>query len=213
MNSHLIPIKELANGGYENLEKEERISKITNDFDSFIDARANYFLKAIEVLSQGKQITVDAIIKNSKDLPEPIKNLKKEIEVIEVLIRDLLNEKLHNLSSEPFSQFVSEKTSQSTDFKIVSHLKKFPGENPDDYRKFRKKLNFFTLGEFKELIVKKDCWPEFESIFMSKPNLENRFNQLFTLRNQIAHNNELNDIMIKDGEAAIIWFKSILQKE
>ena len=48
-------------------------------------------------------------------------------------------------------------------------------------------------------------------MFKAKPNVEHRFSQLFTLRNQIAHNNELNDIMIKDGEAAIIWFKSILK--
>jgi hypothetical protein len=39
-----------------------------------------------------------------------------------------------------------------------------------------------------------------------------RFNQLFTLRNQIAHNNELNDIMIKDGEASILWLKGVLSK-
>ena len=211
LNSHLIPINELANGGYENLEEDERISKIIKDFDSFIESRAKYFLKTIELLTQGKQITVDAIIKNAKDLPEPIKNLKNEIEVIESLIKDLLNDKLHNISSDPFDQYVSEQTVKSTNFKIASHLKKFPGENPEDYQIFSKKLNFFTLGEFREIIVKKDCWLEFEPIFKSKPNLENRFNQLFTLRNQIAHNNELNDIMIKDGEAAIIWFKSILQ--
>ncbi|MGB2233090.1 MAG: hypothetical protein ACPHYB_00815, partial [Flavobacteriaceae bacterium] len=59
----------------------------------------------------------------------------------------------------------------------------------------------------------KDTWNEFEPMFKSKPNVEQRFNQLFTLRNQIAHNNELNDIMIKDGEASIIWFNSILKNE
>lgn len=63
------------------------------------------------------------------------------------------------------------------------------------------------------MIVKKDTWSEFEDMFKSKPNVENRFTQLFTLRNQIAHNNDLNEIMIKDGEASIIWFKSILKNE
>ena len=144
-------------------------------------------------------------------MPESIKNLKKEIEKIEVLIRNLLDDKLHIINSDPFNQLVSENTRQSTGFKIASHLKKFPGENAEDYQLFRKKLDFFTLGEFQSLIIKKACWAEFEPLFKSKPNLENRFNQLFTLRNQIAHNNELNDIMIKDGEAAIIWFNSILR--
>ena len=213
LNSHLIPIKELSNGGYEGMEKEERTNKIQSDFDNFIETRADYVLKAIDLLTEGKQITTESILQNGTELPQAIKDLKSEIESIEIQLRDLINSKLSGISAKPFEQFVSEKTRQSTEFKIASHLKKFPGENLDTYQSFRKKLNFFTLGEFKELIIKKDTWSEFEDMFKSKPNVENRFSQLFTLRNQIAHNNELNDIMIKDGEASIIWFKSILKNE
>ncbi len=213
LNSHLIPIKELSNGGYKGIDKDVRIRKIRLDFDSFINARADYILKAIELLTAGKQMTVESILQNSVKLPQLMKDLKSEIELIEILLRDLINDRFNKLSSKPFEQFVSEKTRQSTEFKIASYLKKFPGENIEDYSSFRKKLNFLTLGEFKELIVRKDTWSEFENIFKSKSNVENRFNQLFTLRNQIAHNNELNDIMIKDGEAAIIWFKSILKNK
>lgn len=213
LNSHLIPIKELSNGGYEGMDKEERIDKIQTDFYSFIEKRADYVLKAIDLLTEGKQITVESILQNSVELPQSIKDLKSEIESIEVMLRDLINNKLSQISAKPFEQFVSERTRQSTEFKIASHLKKFPGENLQVYQSFRKKLNFFTLGEFKELIIKKDTWNEFEHLFKSKPNVENRFSQLFTLRNQIAHNNEVNDIMIKDGEASIIWFKSILKNE
>lgn len=213
LNSHLIPIKELSNGGYEGLETEERIEKIQKDFDAFLDTRANYILKAIDLLTEGKQVTIESILQKTVELPQAIKDLKSEIEIIEIELRNLLNNKLTAISSNPFNQFVSERTRQSTEFKIASHLKKFPGESLEDYQAFRKKLNFFTLGEFKELIIKKDTWNEFEPMFKSKPNVEQRFNQLFTLRNQIAHNNELNDIMIKDGEASIIWFRSILKNE
>ncbi|MET6989182.1 GmrSD restriction endonuclease domain-containing protein [Sediminicola arcticus] len=213
LNSHIIPIKELSNGGYEGMEKEKRIDKIQSDFDSFIETRADYVLKAIDLLTGGKQITIESILQNSIELPQAIKDLKSEIESIEIQLRDLINVKLSGLSTNPFEQFVSDMTRQSTEFKIASHLKKFPGENFETYRSFRKKLNFFTLGEFKELIIKKDTWSAFEDMFKAKPNVEHRFSQLFTLRNQIAHNNELNDIMIKDGEAAIIWFKSILKNE
>ncbi|MGB1941207.1 MAG: hypothetical protein ACPHOD_00975, partial [Flavobacteriaceae bacterium] len=194
-------------------EKEERINKIQKDFDDFLETRADYILKAIDLLTEGKQITVESILQNAMELPQAIKDLKSEIENIEIELRNLINVKLSAISSNPFGQFVSERTRQSTEFKIASHLKKFPGENLGDYQTFRKKLNFFTLGEFKELIIKKDTWNEFEPMFKSKPNVEQRFNQLFTLRNQIAHNNELNDIMIKDGEASIIWFNSILKNE
>ncbi|RDK89213.1 DUF262 domain-containing protein [Marinirhabdus gelatinilytica] len=210
LSSHLIPIEELANGGYEGLEKEERLSKIYEDYESFLEKRADYVMSAIEALVSGKQIYADAIIKDDFKLPPALENLNKEIEQIEISIRDLVNERLLAVSDNPFYQFVPERTRQSAEGKINSHIKKFPGESLNNYQSFRKKLNFFTLGEFKDLIIKKDCWSQFEDTFKSKPNLENRFNQLFTLRNQIAHNNDLNDILVKDGEAAIMWFKSIL---
>ena len=210
LNSHLIPIKELSNGGYEGTE--QRIEKIKIDFASFVETRANLILKAMELLAEGKQITVETILKNSVGLPPAIQDLKSEIENIEKELRNVIDGRLSAISSNPFTQFVSETTRRSTENKIASHLKKFPGEHAQDYTSFRVKLNFFTLGEFKELIIKKATWNEFEPIFKSKPNLEQRFNQLFTLRNQIAHNNDLNDIMIKDGEASIIWFNSILKK-
>ena len=78
------------------------------------------------------------------------------------------------------------------------------------FSSFKTKLNYFTLGDLKEVVIKRNCWDYFEPTFKIRQNVDVRFNQLMTLRNQLAHNNELNDIMLKDGEAAIIWFKSIL---
>lgn len=213
LSSHLIPIKELSNGGYEGLGRAERVAKIKSDFNSFTEKRADYIIKAMLLLTEGKQITVESILQNSVELPPAIKNLKKEIESIEVFLRDLISTKLSGLSDKPYQEFVAERTRESAEHKIALHLKKFPGERLEDFQSFRKKLNFFTLGEYKDLIIKKSTWNEFEPLFKSKPNIQQRFNQLFTLRNQIAHNNELNDIMIKDGEAAIIWFKSIMKNE
>ncbi len=212
LNSHLIPVSELSNGGYEFLNNESRKKKIATDFEIFINKRAKYVLKAIDILTQGKQITIESIIRNGNELPESFQNLKEEIENIEIAIRDLIDLKLSK-SDNPIKHFVNEKTKQAVEFKIASHLKKFPGEDSGSFNSFRKKLNFFTLGEYKDIIVQGNCWEDFEPIFKSKANLIGRFNQLFVLRNQIAHNNELNDIMIKDGEAAIIWFKGILEKK
>ena len=211
LNSHLIPIQELANGGYADLEKDERLQKIEDDYFDFIEKRADYAIKAIELLTSGKQISIQDIIVEEYKLPEPLQDLNNQIERIEIELRNIVDEKLNQISENPFQNFVSERTRESTNNKIKGHLKKFPGDDLESYSSFRSKLNFFTLGEFKDIIVRKDCWPQFEDMFKSKPNLENRFNQLFVLRNQLAHNNTLNDIIIKDGEASIIWFKSILK--
>ncbi len=211
LNSHLIPIKELANGGYEGLEDEERLNKIKLDFADFLDARAEMILKAIELLTQGKSITIDTIIKNGSDLPPAIQNLFNEVERIEIGLRELINSKLEN-ETNPFDEFVPEIVRLRTDQKINSYLKKFPNESIEKFDSFRRRIDFLTLGELKDIIVNKKCWDSFEPLFGSKQNIDMRFNQLFTLRNQIAHNNELNDIMIKDGEASILWLKGVISK-
>ncbi len=56
LNSHLIPVKELANGGYEGITERERKEKITYDFDLFLAKRAEYMTYAAEQLVKGKDI-------------------------------------------------------------------------------------------------------------------------------------------------------------
>lgn len=62
LKSHLIPIKELKNGGYHGLTEIEKIEKIKLDFNSFIAKRAKYVVKAIEKLTAGSDINASEII-------------------------------------------------------------------------------------------------------------------------------------------------------
>jgi hypothetical protein len=68
LNSHLIPVGELANGGYEICAGElERKEKIKTDFNNFISKRAALFACAAEQLIQGKTISSSEIIKAIND--------------------------------------------------------------------------------------------------------------------------------------------------
>lgn len=62
LNSHLIPVKELANGGYEGITDKERKEKIARDFDLFVRKRAEYMAYAAEQLVEGKNISSSQII-------------------------------------------------------------------------------------------------------------------------------------------------------
>lgn len=57
LQSHLIPIKELANGGYDNLSDEQKVTKLKNDFDRFICRRAELVMKAVKLLVSGHQLS------------------------------------------------------------------------------------------------------------------------------------------------------------
>ena len=62
LRSHLISYDLLAKGGYEELDKEKSAVKLKADFDSFLNDRAKYFYKAIELLTCGEVITVDMLM-------------------------------------------------------------------------------------------------------------------------------------------------------
>ncbi len=80
LRSHLIPIHELANGGYEGLSEEQKFEKLKNDFDAFIKRRAELVLKAVRRLAEGHQLNATEICGGStmpkpreqEDRPEPL---------------------------------------------------------------------------------------------------------------------------------------------
>lgn len=59
--SHLIPIEELANGGYEGLSEEQKNVNLETDFQSFIRRRADLVHRAVDQLIEGRQINVGTI--------------------------------------------------------------------------------------------------------------------------------------------------------
>lgn len=61
LQSHLIPIKELANGGYEGLSKAEKDAKVKHDFDLFLRKRADLVIKTVKLLAEGRQLSMGEI--------------------------------------------------------------------------------------------------------------------------------------------------------
>ena len=53
LQSHLIPIEELANGGYERLSEKEKVEKVKLDFSAFIQKRAEPVVKPSAYLPKG----------------------------------------------------------------------------------------------------------------------------------------------------------------
>jgi hypothetical protein len=68
------------------------------------------------------------------------------------------------------------------------------------------------MRELEDTIVTKTLWPRFEARFISKEQLASRFRQLSELRNSIRHSRQVTDITLKDGEAAILWFATVIEK-
>ncbi len=61
LQSHLIPINELANGGYEGLSEEQKAEKLKDDLDAFMRRRADLVMKAVKLLVDGHQLSAAEI--------------------------------------------------------------------------------------------------------------------------------------------------------
>ncbi len=61
LQSHLIPINELANGGYEGLSDQQKFIKLTEDFEAFIFRRAELITRAVNQMVNGNQLNVAKI--------------------------------------------------------------------------------------------------------------------------------------------------------
>ena len=57
LQSHLIPINELSNGGYAGLSEEDKKEKLRRDFNEFISTRAKLVYEAAKCLAEGRQLS------------------------------------------------------------------------------------------------------------------------------------------------------------
>lgn len=149
---------------------------------------------------------------SSESINLDLQHYDEDIEKIELALRDILSENLERASEiDAYNELVPEKIREKANGRIKNWLGKNPGEDKIQFQTLRRKLDFFDFQEYKDVIVSKANYPIFEEIFGSKGTLEIRFNQIAELRNSIRHSRDITDATIKDGEAAISWFSSIIQ--
>lgn len=165
------------------------------DFEAFIAERQRTIQDAIENL----------LIKERLDLSPQLRELDAGTEGIELRLRSCINETLSgDVSGVP--PHIIEKV----DDRIGRAMKKNAALDEESYLALASKLEFFDLRELQEAITSKFAWAKFESRFLSKEALNNKFDQLAELRNGIRHSRAVSEIVRKEGEAAIIWFYKVL---
>lgn len=170
------------------------------DFDEFLRERQETIRDAIESM----------LIKEKLDIPVALKTLNDNIEKIELNLRNLILKKIGNENNH-YKITTPGHIQEKVDKRISAELKKSPGLSIADFAKLSEKLKYFDLFEYYDFIVSKTNWTIFEETFRNKEQLQNRFNQLSTLRNCIRHSREVSAVEKLDGEAAIAWFDKIIR--
>jgi hypothetical protein len=170
------------------------------DFEEFLSERQETIRNAID----------DMLIKEKVVIPIGLQTLNDSIEHIELQIRDIILSKIGS-GIEEYKAATPSHIQEKVDKRIHTELKKKPALTLEDFNNNTERLKYFDLFELYELVSSKQNWQIFEDVFRNKEQLQNRFNQLSTLRNCIRHSREVSAIEKLDGEASIAWFNSILK--
>jgi hypothetical protein len=133
--------------------------------------------------------------------------LDLNIEEIELKLRSLIGLKLDG-DAEKLPGHVAEKISE----KLRALAKKDAAVEISRYEPLLARLEFADMRELQDVILAKTLWPFFQSQFANKETLGAKFGTLSELRNAIRHSRTVDDITLKEGEAAIIWFDRILKR-
>lgn len=167
------------------------------DFDAFVGERQRTLQDAIETL----------LIKERLDLPPKLREIDAEIENVELAIRDVVES---TLGSDPST--IPGHVLQKVDDRVAKALKKNAALDPDWHKELKGKLEYFDLRELQDTILNSTLWPQFMCRFGTKEAAAAKFDQLAELRNGIRHSRTVNEVVRKEGEAAIAWFKYVLAK-
>jgi hypothetical protein len=171
-----------------------------SDLDDFLRERQNTIINAIE----------NQLIKEKINVPISLKELDNEIESIENSLRSFIVNSFED-SHKAYQKNTPGHIQEKVEKRIESEKRKNPHLSDNDFNLFSKRIMYFDLFEYYDIMASKLNWPHFEPYFKNKNQLQTRFKQLSTLRNAIRHSREVSPIERHDGEAAIAWFKGILK--
>ncbi|WP_419949133.1 GmrSD restriction endonuclease domain-containing protein [Candidatus Palauibacter sp.] len=169
-----------------------------DDFREFLDERERAVRQAIE----------DVLLQSRIDLPGDLRVLDEGIQEVEIGIRNLIETKL-----EGDRDAVPQHIQRKVDERLDRAIKKNAVLDAEHYESFRGQLEFFDLRELQDTIVNRHLWPRFEEVFGSKGTLERRFDQVADARNGIRHSRWVDDVTEKEGEAAVLWFQTVMGRE
>ena len=166
-----------------------------DDYEAFITERQRTIQEAISYL----------LIKERLDLSPQLRELDDSVEKTELALRFTVASALNGDASALPPHVI-----QKVDERIGRATKKNAALDADQFESLAGKLEFFDLRELQDTITSKTLWPQFEQRFGTKESLIAKLDQLSELRNAIRHSRSVNQIIAKEGEAALLWFDQVL---
>ena len=165
------------------------------DFEAFVTERQQTIQDAIG----------DLLVKERLDLPPRLRELDEAVERVELGVRQLVADALDDDPAE-----LPEHVRSRVADRVQRALRKNAALDAANYDALSGQLEFFDFRELENTITNKTLWPRFADAFGRKEAVVAKFDQVAELRNAIRHSRTVDEVVRKEGEAAILWFDRLL---
>lgn len=171
-----------------------------DNFEQFLDKRA----------SSIEQSFKDILGLRSKAEQQLETEPTKPVDLIEAKLRNLILEVLtEEFGSAFWDDAVPVDIRIAVKKKSDEYLRTYPYDEAH-LDEIETKFSYLDIMDYAKTISAN--WELFEEQFHSRGEIERHFLALKNYRNSIKHNRELNPVEKRNGEAAVLWFESVLSK-
>jgi uncharacterized protein with ParB-like and HNH nuclease domain len=167
------------------------------DFLEFLSDRERCFLQGID----------DFLLNQPTVREQSLDSLNEALETIELGARQLISATLNqDLELLPQHLVLGAKE------RIDAELRKDITKSRSDFEGLDTVLQYFDLRDLEKVVTSKALYDRFKDVIGPKEVFQRRFGQMAELRNAIRHSRSIDEVVKKEGEAAIVWFKSLLKQ-
>jgi hypothetical protein len=175
--------------------------------DSYLanDAFEPFLTWRLERLIDLLQARVGKLTAPARTVDPQLAKLDTRIEGTELELRELIVARLENDPAR-LPSHLAQKAQERRD----AAARREPGGQHTGVADLEASLEYLDLRDLQGVLSSKVTWPAFAPTFATKEALDARFSQLSELRNSIRHSRTTSAIVLKDGEAALLWFEQAL---
>lgn len=179
----------------------EAMKKDDAGFDNFIEHREELIKEEIRrKIGGASEIEIKI-----NDTPERL------VDEVEKKIRSLIDKTLTEKRVDYWNEFIPVGVKDSVVEKISAHTRKHPADENKKWSPIEM-LSFCDVTDYLPIITMRTNWADFEKYFQSKANVEKHFSSLSEYRNCIKHGRKMDNVIRKNGEAALEWIDSVINK-
>jgi len=172
-------------------------------FESFLVTRAQVLADELAKLVKSGPVDLKPVVQEVAPV--------SEVDLLEIRIRDFIAERLVAIVGTTYwKSTIPGDVIAQVNKRVKDHLSRHPYKDQSEFNSGRSRLDFCDVADYEKIFLKN--WDVFGDYFQLKSELSTHMNAFRNLRNCIQHNRKPTSVEEKNGEAAMIWLKGVLDK-